>query len=56
MNYQTIAVDFDGTIVQFKYPDIGPEVPYAIETLHILQHLNIDLYLWTCRNYMGSNE
>ncbi len=27
-----IAVDFDGTIVKHKYPDIGKEIPYAIKT------------------------
>ena len=29
----TIAVDFDGTIVEHKYPEIGREIPGAIETL-----------------------
>ena len=28
-----IAVDFDGTIVEHKYPAIGKEIPFAIETL-----------------------
>ena len=27
----TIAVDFDGTIVEHKYPAIGRELPFAIE-------------------------
>lgn len=30
-----IAIDFDGTIVQHKYPAIGEEIPFAIETLKI---------------------
>ena len=29
----TIAVDFDGTIVEHKYPEIGKEIPFAIDTL-----------------------
>ena len=29
----TIAVDFDGTIVEHKYPAIGRELPFAIETV-----------------------
>ena len=33
----TIAVDFDGTIVEHKYPAIGKEKPFAIETLKRLQ-------------------
>lgn len=28
-----IAVDFDGTIVEHKYPCIGKEIPFAISTL-----------------------
>ena len=31
-----IAVDFDGTIVENKYPEIGQERPFAIETLKML--------------------
>lgn len=30
-----IAVDFDGTIVEHKYPAIGKELPFAIETLKV---------------------
>ena len=32
-----IAVDFDGTIVEHKYPAIGKEIPFAFETLRKLQ-------------------
>ena len=32
-----IAVDFDGTIVEHKYPEIGKEIPFAIATLKQLQ-------------------
>ena len=28
-----IAVDFDGTIVEHKYPKIGKEIPFATDTL-----------------------
>lgn len=31
-----IAVDFDGTIVEHKYPEIGRERPFAITTLKML--------------------
>ena len=33
----TIAVDFDGTIVEHRYPRIGEEIPFAVETLKLLQ-------------------
>ena len=29
----TIAVDFDGTIVEHRYPQIGEEIPFATATL-----------------------
>ena len=32
----TIAVDFDGTIVEHRYPEIGNELPFATETLKML--------------------
>lgn len=44
-----IAIDFDGTIVENRYPDIGPERPFAIETLKLLQQDRHLLVLWTCR-------
>ena len=44
-----IAVDFDGTIVQHKYPEIGAEIPFAIESLLALQQEGHQLILWTYR-------
>ena len=45
----TIAVDFDGTIVTHKYPEIGEEIPFAIETLKMLIADHHRLILWTVR-------
>lgn len=45
----TIAVDFDGTIVEHKYPKIGKELPFAFETLKALQAKGHRLILWTYR-------
>lgn len=45
----TIAVDFDGTIVEHRYPAIGPEKPFATETLRMLAHDGHQLILWTVR-------
>lgn len=45
----TIAVDFDGTIVEHKYPAIGKELPFAIETLKKLRNEHHKLILWTVR-------
>lgn len=45
----TIAVDFDGTIVEHKYPNIGKELPFAIETLIKLQTEGHRIILWSVR-------
>ena len=45
----TIAVDFDGTIVEERYPDIGDERPFATETLRMLIRDKHKLILWTVR-------
>ena len=45
----TIAVDFDGTIVEHCYPAIGPEKPFAIDTLKYLCAQRHKLILWTVR-------
>ena len=44
-----IAVDFDGTIVEHRYPSIGKELPFAIETLRKLTEEGHRLILWTVR-------
>ncbi|MBR3114748.1 MAG: hypothetical protein IKH47_03105 [Bacteroidaceae bacterium] len=44
-----IAVDFDGTIVEHKYPKIGREIPFATDTLKRLIQDGHRLILWTIR-------
>jgi len=44
-----IAIDFDGTIVENEYPEIGKERPFAIDTLKMLMADRHRLVLWTCR-------
>lgn len=46
----TIAVDFDGTIVEHKYPAIGKERDFAIETLKALSQQGHKIILWTARD------
>ncbi len=45
-----IAVDFDGTIVEHRYPQIGEEKLFAFETLKQIQKLGHHLILWTFRH------
>ena len=44
-----IAVDFDGTIVEHEYPQIGREIPFATETLRMLINDRHQLILWSVR-------
>jgi len=44
-----IAVNFDGTIVEHKFPEIGRLFPFAIESLELLQKEGHQIILWTCR-------
>ena len=44
-----IAVDFDGTIVEHKYPEIGKEQLFAFETLKQLIKQKHQVILWTYR-------
>ncbi len=45
-----IAIDFDGTIVEHKYPRIGKEMPFAFEVMQELQAHGHKLILWTYRD------
>jgi len=52
----TIAVDFDGTIVEHEYPEIGKPKMFAFETLKALQERGDRLILWTYRAGDKLNE
>ncbi len=44
-----IAIDFDGTICEHMFPDIGPPMPGAITVMSKLQTVGHRLILSTCR-------
>jgi hypothetical protein len=44
-----IAVDFDGTIVEHQYPEIGKEKLFAFQTLKELEKRGARLILWSFR-------
>ncbi|KJR96740.1 MAG: hypothetical protein VR65_27215 [Desulfobulbaceae bacterium BRH_c16a] len=52
-----ICIDFDGTVVDHRYPDIGQPVPGAIAWLKKLQRHGAKLILFTMRSNSpeGSN-
>lgn len=45
-----IAIDFDGTIVEHEYPEIGPDVPGALEWIKRFTELGATIILWTMRS------
>ncbi len=46
----TICIDFDGTIVEHAYPEIGDPIPMAIETILQLQKRGHAIILFTMRH------
>ena len=44
-----LAIDFDGTIVEHQYPQIGKERSFAFSTLKELEKQGHRLILWTYR-------
>ena len=47
---QIIGIDFDGTIVEHAYPEIGAPVPGAIDTMKDLIANGHRIILWTMRS------
>jgi len=45
-----VAVDFDGTLVEDKFPQIGEPIPENVSTLKYLQNAGIKIILHTCRD------
>lgn len=52
----TIAVDFDGTLVENRYPKIGKPILFAFETLKKLQQEGHQIILWTYRSGVRLEE
>lgn len=49
VNSKVLAIDFDGTIVEHKFPEIGKEMLFAFATLKALKQKGHKLILWTIR-------
>ena len=49
MKKLTIAIDFDGTIVEHNYPDIGKLLPRADLFMRKLEADGHHIIIWTCR-------
>lgn len=46
---KSILIDFDGTIVDHAFPEIGEPKPHAFEVMKELKEAGYKLILWTCR-------
>ena len=46
----SVAVDFDGTLVQDAFPEIGAPNQNVIDLVTRLQKAGVKTVLWTCRN------
>lgn len=51
-----VAVDFDGTVVDHRFPKIGQPVPHALSVMRRLHDLGFKLILWTMRSDEFLNE
>ncbi len=50
MSKYYIAIDFDGTIAEHEFPEIGKPVPGAFEWMKRFQDFGAKLILWTMRS------
>lgn len=44
-----IAIDFDGTIAEHLYPEVGELRPMAKEVITLLYERGHEIIIWTCR-------
>lgn len=49
MNYKIYAIDFDGTLCENAYPEIGKPNIAMIEYIKVLRQNGHKIILWTCR-------
>lgn len=45
-----IAIDFDGTVVDHRFPDVGPDAPGALPVLRKIVEKGHKIILWTMRS------
>ena len=49
MKYNYIALDFDGTVVTHKFPEIGEPIDFIVDWIKEQQENGSKILLWTCR-------
>lgn len=53
---KVIAIDFDGTIVEDKFPEVGKTKPRALLVIKKLIREGHKIVIWTCRDYGIIND
>ena len=53
---KSVLVDFDGTIVEHRFPGIGDPLPGAFRVLKRLKEAGYQLVLWTCRENWSATQ
>lgn len=48
-----VAIDFDGTIVEDRYPEIGKLIDGAREVINKLYDEGYEIIIWSCRARVG---
>lgn len=48
-NIEVAAIDFDGTIFEYAWPNIGPLIPEAKEAINKFYDNGGIVIIWTCR-------
>ncbi|MBC1615349.1 hypothetical protein HB904_04070 [Listeria booriae] len=56
LKYKYFAIDFDGTIVQDKFPHVGELLIGAKETLVKINEAGGQITIWTCREGQEKQE
>jgi FMN phosphatase YigB (HAD superfamily) len=51
IRYEYIAVDFDGTLFENEFPEIGAPKPHVIEWVKEQQKMGSKIILHTCREW-----
>lgn len=51
-----IAIDFDGTCVKHMFPEVGEDVPFAVDVLRLLVSKGHKLILYTMRSDMIGSD
>jgi len=56
LKYKYIAIDFDGTIAEDSFPELGAIKPYAAQVIKKVADHGGQIAIWTCRAGVYVNQ